>query len=90
MSTTPTSIQLPTDTDERLSSVAARLNKSKSDMIREVLEDALPRLEGEAVLAQRSAEARDELHQLPTTKEVAAEFGIDTSDISESDLDDVS
>lgn len=90
MSTTPTSIRLPTDTDDRLSSVAARLNKSKSDMIREVLEDALPRLEWEAVLAKRSAEALDELHQLPTTKEVAVEFGIDTSDISESDLNDVS
>lgn len=86
----PTSVRFTTDVDVRLTRVAQRLGISKSDAVRIMVADELDRLEWQAAIRQRAADARRNRGSLPTIQEIAAQYDVDLGDPDPALLDDVS
>jgi len=73
----PTSIQLDSETEERLILLAERTGRSRAFYLKKAVEKALPQLEWEYDLMQRVSDVRSGSAETYTLSEVRSELELD-------------
>lgn len=87
--TTPTSLRLPAEVDERLERLAAETQRSKSFYLRELVTSGLDRLEWEYSIAKRTEDIRAGRRETVSLDEVERDLGLQDEPVDMSILDEV-
>ncbi|MGO1264335.1 type II toxin-antitoxin system RelB family antitoxin [Microbacterium sp.] len=86
----PLAVRLPVELRERVSQLAAATRRSQGDVIREVLERDLSRLEFEHRVLERAAAVRSGSVQAIPAADVDRMLGLEDASVPAGALDDVS